>query len=277
MIVRTDSERVADARSTVLELLLSEHPKDCPTRALGGECRLCDYADRFGIRGPSFGYGDRAGEIRENPFMTRDPATCILCSKCIRVCDQVQGVDCLAFVNRGIGTEARPALGKILEQTECEMCGNCVAVCPTGAIRASGMRGLAGARKVRTTCGFCGVGCQFDLNVIDGRIVGVTSAPDSVVNGKWLCAKGRFGYEFIHHPDRLTRPLVRRNGELQPASWDEALDYIAVRLKEIKDTHGPDAIAFISSSACTNEENYLVQKLARAAVGTNSVDQCARH
>jgi len=170
----------------------------------------------------------------------------------------------------------RPALGKALEQTDCEMCGNCVAVCPTGAMRGSRMADLAGAQRVRTTCGFCGVGCQLELNVRAGRIIGVTSTSDNPVNGKWLCVKGRFGYEFVHHPDRLTRPLIRRNGDLVPASWDEVLHDVATRLTEIKRINGPEAIAFMSSSRCTNEENYLVQKIARAAIGTNSVDQCAR-
>ena len=138
------------------------------------------------------------------------------------------------------------------------------------------MVGLRNAKKVRTTCGYCGVGCQFDLNVLDGKVVGVTTEHDNPVNGKWLCVKGRFGYEFIDHPDRLKTPLIRRNGQLEPATWDEALGLVTSRLKEIKAASGPDAIGFMSSSRCTNEENYLMGKLARAVIGTNSVDQCAR-
>lgn len=276
MIVHTNSDRVIAARTMIIELLLSEHPESCPARARGDECKLCDYAERFGITRPMFGYGKQTAEITENPVMSRRPDACILCSKCVRVCETVQGIGALAFTDRGIRTEMRPALGKILEETDCEMCGNCVAVCPTGAVAARWMSGLVGAKKARTTCGYCGVGCQFELNVRDGRVVGVTSAGDSPVNGRWLCVKGRFGYEFIHHPDRLTTPLIRRNGELEPASWDEALDLVASRLKDIKAADGPDAIGFMSSSRCTNEENYLMQVLARAVIGTNSVDQCAR-
>lgn len=276
MIVRTDSDRVLASRRTTLELLLSESPPTCPTRAIGAECKLCDYVDQYGTGSPRFGRGSEGTETCENPFMIRNPAHCILCSRCVRVCAEIQGTGALAFMNRGIETEMRPALGRALEETDCEMCGNCVAVCPTGSLRAANLADAAGARKVRTTCTYCGVGCQLDLNVRDGRIVGVTSAPDNPVNGRWLCVKGRFGYEFINHPDRLTTPLIRRDGELQPATWDEALDYIASKLTEIKASDGPDAIALMSSSRCTNEENYLMQKLARAVIGTNSVDQCAR-
>lgn len=275
MTVSTDSETTLAARRMTLELLLSEHPQSCPTRARGGECNLCDYADDYGIRAPAFGYGSETEDIRENSFISRNAAACILCSKCARACEQVQGVGELGFMGRGIGVTARPAVGKTLEQTECEMCGNCVVVCPTGALRATGPPGRADA-KVRTTCGYCGVGCQFDLNVRAGRVVGVTTEPDNPVNGKWLCVKGRFGYEFIHHPERLTAPLIRRGDRLEPASWDEALGAVASRLAEIKAANGPDAIGFMSSSRCTNEENYLVQKLARAVIGTNNVDQCAR-
>ena len=156
------------------------------------------------------------------------------------------------------------------------MCGNCVAACPTGATTALRMSGLKGAKKIRTTCGYCGVGCQFDLNVVDGKVAGVTTTSGNPVNGRWLCVKGRFGYEFIDHPDRLKTPLIRREGELRPATWDEALNYVADRMGEIKSASGPDSIGFLSSSRCTNEENYLVGKWARAVIGTNNVDQCAR-
>lgn len=276
MVLYTDSHKVINARRMILELLLSEHPSNCPARAAGDKCKLCDYSDRFGVDITKFGHGGEGRTVRENWFISRNAAACILCAKCARVCDQVQGISALAFIGRGNKTEARPALKKTLEQTDCEMCGNCVEVCPTGAISRSQSAGLASARKTLTTCGFCGVGCQLELNVKDGRVVGVTSESDNPVNGKWLCVKGRFGYEFIHHQDRLTQPLIRRNGEMEPASWDEALTYTAARLLAIKEKHGPDAIAFISSSRCTNEENYLIQKIARAAIGTNSVDQCAR-
>lgn len=276
MVVHANSDRVLAARRMILQLLLSEHPQNCPARALGNECKLCDYADEFDLQRPAFGFGREREDVAENSFISRNPAACILCSKCVRVCDQVQGIGALAFNGRGSSTEMRPALSKILDQTDCEMCGNCVAVCPTGAMMASQVQGLADAEKVRTTCGFCGVGCQMELNVKNGRVIGVTSSGSNEVNGKWLCAKGRFGCEFIQHPERLDHPLIRRNGALEPASWDEAFGVIASGLMGIKSADGPDAIAFMSSSRCTNEENYLVQKLARAVIGTNNVDQCAR-
>jgi len=275
MVVKTDSERVTAARRTILELLLSGHPRVCAARSVGGECRLCDYAEQFGVRAPAFGYGTAAEDVRENEFISRDSAACVLCTKCVRVCEQVQGIGALAVMNRGAQTQARPALGKTLEQTDCEMCGNCVAVCPTGAMKTN-WAPRREETKVRTTCGYCGVGCQFDLNVREGRVVGVTTSSENPVNGRWLCVKGRFGYEFINHPDRLTTPLIRRGKELEPATWDEALGFVASRLAEIRAAEGPDAIGFMSSSRCTNEENYLMEKMARAVIGTNNVDQCAR-
>jgi formate dehydrogenase alpha subunit len=131
-------------------------------------------------------------------------------------------------------------------------------------------------KKVRTTCPFCGVGCNFDLNIEEGRIIGVTSNPDSPVNGRLLCVKGRFGVDYVHSPKRLTTPLIRKNGKLEPSSWDEALDLVTQRFSDIRQAHGADSIAALSSARCTNEENYIIQKFMRAVIGTNSVDHCAR-
>jgi len=275
MDVRTDSDKVLPVRKMVLELLLGDHPNPCPTRASGSECKLCDYADLYGITPPQRWRRPTGERVRENAFISRDAAACILCSKCVRVCERVQGIGSVSFVNRGAHTTVGSPGGATLEDTPCEMCGNCTAVCPTGALSMNGFAGPVDA-KVRTTCTYCGVGCQFDLNVRDERVVGVTTDSDSPVNGRWLCVKGRFGYEFINHPDRLTSPLIRRNGQLEPTTWDEALGYVASRLTEIKSANGPDTISFMSSSRCTNEENYLMEKLARAVIGTNNVDQCAR-
>lgn len=276
MRVLTHSEPVLRARRGVLELLLARHPAACPARAQGLVCRLCDYAAAYGLEAPRLGHGAASAPIVQNGFMTTDAAACVRCAKCVRVCDEVQGVGVLAMAHRGAGNEVVPAGGGRLSATDCEMCGNCVAVCPTGAIRATHMVGLAGATKVQTTCGFCGVGCQLELNVRADRVVGVTSFADNPVNGPWLCVKGRFGYDFIHHPERLRHPLIRRNGQLERATWDEALAVVVEGLRGIRQRHGPDALGFVSSSRCTNEENYLMQKLARAGIGTHSVDQCAR-
>lgn len=275
MKIRTQTPAISRARRANLELLLRRHPLRCPARARGMTCKLCDYAEREGVTA-CLGHGEPSAPMRQNGLMTLDVSACIRCEKCVRVCRDVQGVEALAMIHRGSETQVSPGSGTTLADTACEMCGNCIDVCPTGAIHGTHVSNLSTATKVRTTCGFCGVGCQLELNVQDDRIVGVTTNADNPVNGRWLCVKGRFAYDFIHHPDRLKYPLLRRNGRLERASWDEALTFVASRLKAIKSAHGPDALAFMSSSRCTNEENYLMAKLARAVIGTNSVDQCAR-
>lgn len=179
------------------------------------------------------------------------------------------------------GFRAKPGTAKdgYLEDSPCEFCGMCVEVCPTGALSPKGAKGLGRTwemKKVTTTCGYCGVGCQFDLNVRDGKIIRVTSYWDAPVNHGWTCVKGRFGYDFVNHPDRLVAPLIKRNGKFVEASWDEALDLVAEKIAETKKKHGGDAIAVLSSAKCTNEENYLLQKFTRAVLGTNNVDHCAR-
>ncbi len=277
MVVRTQSEDLDNIRRMVIELLLSDHPHDCAECDQSGDCALEEYAYQFGVR-ERRPVARRMQAVRdaEAPMLEYDRSKCILCGRCAAVCQSVQEACAVDFLGRGYDAQIGLPPGLSREDTDCELCGNCAAVCPTGATSARRMVALNQAKKVRTTCGYCGVGCQFDLNVLDGRVVGVTTDYDNPVNGKWLCVKGRFGYEYIDHPDRLKTPLIRRGGNLEPASWDEALGLVASRMQEIKAAHGPDSIAFMSSSRCTNEENYLMEKLARAVIGTNSVDQCAR-
>lgn len=172
-----------------------------------------------------------------------------------------------------------PEFWKIMIDSDCVYCGSCVAVCPVGALTEKGMIGKGRrweVQKVKTVCPYCGTGCTIDLNVKDGRVIGVTGNPEGDVNGRFLCVKGRFGYQFIHSEDRLRTPLIKRNGKFEEATWDEAINLVAAKLKETKDMYGPDSIAVLSSARCTNEENYLLSKFTRAVIGTNNIDHCAR-
>ena len=278
MVIYTHTAEVLEARRLVLELLLANHPTDCLACARNLDCELQTLAAELGIKKPRFNGKQRSYPIDDgNAFIVRDNEKCILCGRCVRTCQELQGCNVLGFMNRGFDTKLGPAFDTPTHESDCVFCGACVAACPVGALteKVLGREGRPD-KKVRTTCPFCGVGCNFDLNVKDGKIIGVTSNPDSPVNGRLLCVKGRFGTDYVHSPHRLTTPLVRKNDKLEPVSWQEALDYTAKRLTEIKRDHGPDSIAALSSARCTNEENYLLQKFMRAVIGTNSVDHCAR-
>lgn len=280
MVVRTGSESVKEARKTILELLVANHPLDCMTCQKMGDCSLAQYAYEYGVSGNVFPGEKRNLSLDDtNPFILRDPSKCILCGKCVRVCreEQVNGV--LDFSSRGFHTRVGPAFDQTYEESECVFCGSCVAVCPVGALTEKQMVGKGRPweiTKVQTTCSYCGTGCNFDLNVHDGKVIGVTSNPESPVNGRSLCLKGRFGFDLTHNPNRLTTPLIKKDGTFVEASWDEALDLVAQKFKDIAEAHGPDSLAALSSAHCTNEENYLMQKFMRAVIGTNNVDHCAR-
>jgi len=280
MVVRTKTAKVVEARKTILELLVANHPLDCMTCQKMGNCDLAQYAYEYGVSGDVYRGERRCLPLDDsNPFILRDPNKCILCGKCIRVCEEVQGRSVLGFSFRGFAAQVGPAFNLPYAESECVFCGSCVSVCPVGALQEKQMIGKGRPweiTKVQTTCPFCGTGCNFDLNVKDGKVIGVTSNPEAPVNGRALCVKGRFGLDMIHSPNRLTTPLIKKDGEFVPASWDEALDLVAGKLSEIKNAYGPDAIGALSSARCTNEENFLMQKFMRAVVGTNNVDHCAR-
>jgi predicted molibdopterin-dependent oxidoreductase YjgC len=279
MVVQTASPAVIEARKMILELLLENHPNDCLTCGKSGDCKLQDYAYYYGVHFGTFGGERHQYPIeQDNPFIVRDMNKCILCGKCIRMCAEVQGENIIDFANRGFDTKVATAMDVPYSQSECVLCGNCVSVCPTGALQEKAMIGKGrrwDIQRVTTTCPYCGVGCQFNLNVLDGKVIGVTSA-DGEVNGKALCVKGRFGYGFINHPDRLKTPLIKKDGQFVEASWEEAIALVAKKLGGVKAADGPDALAVLSSARCTNEENYLMNKLTRAVFGTNNIDHCAR-
>jgi len=284
--VATETDEIVGLRKVLLDLLLSDHKIDCLVCDRSGACRLQELAYRYGVGETTYGGAARSYPVRDdNPFITYDPAKCIVCGRCVGICQEVQQCGVLDFAERGFASLVSTSFGRSMLETECELCGNCVSSCPTGALfdKQSLRAGRTwDASAVRTTCPFCGCGCQIDLHVLDGRVIRVTAEVGVSPNDGNLCVKGRYGYRFIDHPERLTTPLVRRRtadggrGELQPASWDEALDLVARRLTELRDTYGPDALVGFSSARCTNEENYLFQKFMRAVVGTNNVDHCAR-
>jgi len=285
MIVHTETDEIRALRKTTLDLLLSEHRIVCTTCDADGDCVLQELAyeyqaseERFpNIAGGSPGDNYTTG----NEAIVYDPSKCVRCLRCVKICAEVQMDEALTIRGRAADVEVSTAFDLPLNESSCELCGQCVSTCPTGALYprlAVGQGRAKDLEKVRTTCPYCGVGCQMDLNVNrrTNRIVKVTSPVGVAPNDGNLCVKGSFGMDFVEDERRLTKPLIRRNGAFEEATWDEALTLVADRLGAIKQESGPDSIAGFSSAKCTNEENFLFQKLMRACIGTNNVDHCAR-
>jgi predicted molibdopterin-dependent oxidoreductase YjgC len=278
LAVSTNSD-VPDLRRTLTEMLLAEHLNPDPG---GRPNELVDLAEEIDAEAP-FILPDAKREPYEdrNKLMGYDPDACILCNRCVRYTQEVMQCSALSLEGRGPHARIVPTHGFSWLDTECELCGGCLSVCPTGAIHEKFEAGTEtrerGLEKVKTTCTYCGVGCQVDLNVDPEtkRIVKVTSDPTYLPNEGNLCVKGRFAFNFVHHPDRLTEPLIRgEDGELHPTPWEHALETAAAGLARVRDTHGPQTIGVLASARLTMEENFLIQKLGRTAIGTNSIHSC---
>jgi formate dehydrogenase alpha subunit len=272
MVVRTDTERVNTVRRHVLELLLSDHPSDCLLCAKNQRCELQKVVAYLGVNQPRYKKLEREPLVDySNPFFNRDSEKCILCGKCVRVCAEVQGRHALDHYRDGRFSRIVTAGGeRPIIDSLCESCGQCMAKCPTAAIVPKQLAWPS--KEVQTLCPYCGVGCGIYLAVREGRVVGARGDSESPVNKGSLCVKGQFGLDFVNHPERLTTPLIRRNGKFAEATWEEALDLVASKLAQ----YSGDEIGVMASAKCTNEENYLIQKFGRAVLGTNHIDHCAR-
>ncbi|SHJ43576.1 4Fe-4S dicluster domain-containing protein [Geosporobacter subterraneus DSM 17957] len=278
MVLYTDSDKVAKTRKEILELMIENHPLDCLTCEKAGDCKLQDYCYQYDVKeGPFHGVKKSYKVDDTNLFYTNNQNKCILCGKCVRVCNELQCTGAIGQFERGFDTHVGAPFDKGMEHSNCVSCGNCVSVCPVGALMPKSKERFRywETQKVRTTCSYCGVGCQMDLVVKDNKIVDVKPA-EGPANDGLLCVKGKFGYNFVNHPDRLKTPLIKKNGRFKEATWDEAYALIVDKIKNTKDRYGADALAGLSSARCTNEENYLMQKLFRAVIGTNNIDHCAR-
>jgi len=300
MVVDSESPDARATRRFVLEMLLTDHPNECMTCEVNGNCELQDLVYEYEVAWPDHDGKRHAYPIDPdpNPFILIDRNKCIVCSRCVRACDSINGVEAISIVHRGFSARIAFGMDSTMQDSPCEFCGSCVEVCPTAALWPKMSIGKGRPwqfKQTPTTCSYCGVGCQLVLHTRDNAIVKVTGG-DGPANHGYTCVKGRFGYDFVNHEDRLSRPLVRRyllegktkpkaggNGhhtdtgmELVETTWDSALDITARKFAEVKKQHGGDAFAALCSARCTNEENFLMAKLTRQVMQTHNIDHCAR-
>ncbi|MBS0242876.1 MAG: formate dehydrogenase subunit alpha [Proteobacteria bacterium] len=295
MKVHTQTSRLKDIRRGVMELYISDHPLDCLTCAANGDCELQDMAGAVGLRDVRYGYDganhvkacDTNGEANaawmpkdeSNPYFTYDPSKCIVCSRCVRACEEVQGTFALTIEGRGFESRVSPGMHESFLTSECVSCGACVQACPTATLQEKSVIEIgAPEHSVVTTCAYCGVGCSFKAEMRGEELVRMVPYKDGGANRGHSCVKGRFAWGYANHQDRILKPMVRETIDepWREVSWDEALGFAATRLKAIQAKHGPESVGVITSSRCTNEETYLVQKLARAVFRNNNTDTCAR-
>jgi formate dehydrogenase alpha subunit len=308
MKVATRSDRLHQLRREVLDFLLSDHPLRCVVCEKAGRCDLQRYAYEFGMDETTHEKEiSRTLYQDDNPFFIRDHQYCISCTKCVRVCDEIVGATAIEMAQRGFGSYVATPFDAPLAETTCTFCGNCVQVCPTAVLLPVDRLGKGREwelKRTRTICPYCGTGCGIEVATRNGEIVSVSGYPEAVVNGEFLCTKGRFGLGWVSHPHRLRRPMVRRDLAFQlgivsdppppvlgrsplvrvpgladshvEVDWEVALDLVADRLAQAVKAGGPDAVGGIGSALASNEDNYALQKLMRGAIGTNNVDLCAR-
>jgi len=305
MIVLTESPKVIQARRENISKLLASGNHNCAIRNFStsdwtsfqmgvlekdgkedlcpvwGDCELQDLAYRYQVKTLGMPLNECKYETeRANPFIIRDFSRCILCGRCVKACREIQVNNAIELGYSGKDLKIIAKEDAVLKDSDCVFCGECLQVCPVGALvpdKAFRDGRFTDTKKIRTTCSFCGVGCQMDLFVQDNKIVKIDGADtDLVPNHASLCVKGRFGYEFVASPERLTRPLIKKDGKQVEASWDEALDLVAARLSSLKKDYGPDSLGVLTSARVTNEDNYIAQKFTRAVLKTNNIDHCAR-
>lgn len=275
-----ESQNVQRLRKNIMELVLTDHPLDCLTCEVNGNCELQDVAAEVGIREVRYEDGDNHLDKTKDlshPYMTSDFSKCINCYRCVRACDEVQGEFVLSMSGRGFDSHIIKGIDQSFMESDCVSCGACAQACPTSAISdVFQSKSVKPEETTRTICTYCGVGCNLEVATRNGEILSIQAPYEAEANGGHTCLKGRYAFKFYNHPERLTSPMIKRNGEFEEVSWDEAYDFIVDEFRRIIREDGPDAIAGISSARTPNEENYLMQKFMRAIVGTNNIDCCAR-
>lgn len=283
MVVKTQTDKLAKLRKGVMELYISDHPLDCLTCSANGDCELQDMAGSVGLRDVRYGYEGENHTVCEkdesNPYFTYDPSKCIVCSRCVRACEEVQGTFALTITGRGFDSRVTAGNNDDFLDSECVSCGACVQACPTATLmEKSVVEHGQPDRSVVTTCAYCGVGCSFKAEMKGDQLVRMVPYKDGQANHGHSCVKGRFAFGYATHKDRITKPMIRNHytDPWKEVSWEEAIDFASKGLKKVQEKYGRKAVGGITSSRCTNEEVYVVQKLVRAGFGNNNVDTCAR-
>lgn len=278
--IYTNSPSIKALRKNIVELVLTDHPLDCLTCEVNGNCELQTVAAQVGIREVRYPEGENHLHREKDlahPYMTSDLSKCINCYRCVRACDEVQGQFVLSMAGRGFDSHIIKGMDQSFLESDCVSCGACSQACPTSAISdVFQSKAIQATEKTRTVCTYCGVGCNLEVSAKNGEILSIQAPYDAEVNQGHTCLKGRYAFKFYNHPERLDSPMIKRNGQFEKVSWDEVYDFITEKFNYYKKEFGPDSLAGISSSRCTNEENYLMQKFFRAVIQTNNIDGCAR-